>query len=434
MKNFYNVLANTLIANVTTSFLWFCLTFWVFLETRSVLATAIVGGAYMLFMSIMAIPFGTFVDHHKKKHVMQLATFAALIAFTIAGIMYISIPNEDLLNLTSPWLWIFITVILAGSVVESMRSIALSTTVTLLVPEKIHDKANGMVGTVAGISLLVTSVFSGLAIGFFGMGWALLLAIILILVAAIHLFFVSIPEKEIVHDPNLSKIDLQGSIDAIKAVPGLGALIFFTTFNNLLGGVYMALMDPYGLSLMSVQSWGLMWGVLSTGFIVGGILVSTRGLGINPLATLLLANIVMWIICIVFPVKSVVSLLAVGMFIYMCLVPIVESVEQTIIQKVVPLRRQGRVFGFAQAIESASTPLMAFLIAPIAQFAIIPAMEPGGSLASNIGNWFGTGQVRAIALIFIISGFVGLIMTLIAFRSRAYRTLSKFYLRHKVAV
>ena len=43
-RSFYNVLVNTLIANVTTSFLWFALMFWVYIETRSVLATAIIGG------------------------------------------------------------------------------------------------------------------------------------------------------------------------------------------------------------------------------------------------------------------------------------------------------------------------------------------------------------------------------------------------------
>lgn len=38
-RAFVNVLINTLIANVTTSFLWFALTFWVYIETQSVLAT-----------------------------------------------------------------------------------------------------------------------------------------------------------------------------------------------------------------------------------------------------------------------------------------------------------------------------------------------------------------------------------------------------------
>ena len=48
MRVFVQVLINTAVANVTTSFLWFALTFWVYLETRSVLATGIIGGAYML--------------------------------------------------------------------------------------------------------------------------------------------------------------------------------------------------------------------------------------------------------------------------------------------------------------------------------------------------------------------------------------------------
>lgn len=428
MKNFYQVLVNTLIANVTTSFLWFCLTFWVYLETKSVLATAIIGGAYMLFVSLTSIAFGTFVDHHKKKYVMQVSTMVALASFVIAGMMYLAFPKETLLQLGNVWFWLFITIVLAGSVVENARNIALSTTVTLLVPEKIRDRANGMVGTVGGVSFLVTSVFSGLVIGFLGMGWALSIAIILMALAAIHLHYVDIPEERLEHDPELTKkVDLKGSIAAIRVVPGLAGLIVFTTFNNLLGGVFMALMDPYGLSLMSVQAWGLLWGVLSTGFIVGGLIVSVRGLGRRPLFTLLAINVVMWAICILFPLKSTIPFLAAGMFAYMCLIPFVEAVEQTIIQRVVPLKRQGRVFGFAQMIESASMPLMAFLIGPIAEFLIIPSMRPDGWLHTTIGPWFGTGDVRAIALVFIIAGSVGLVATLLAFLSRSYRHLSQHY-------
>lgn len=428
MKNFYQVLVNTLIANVTTSFLWFCLTFWVYLETKSVLATAIIGGAYMLFVSLTSIIFGTFVDHHKKKYVMQLSTWFALATFTVAGLIYLAVPKGVLLQMSNAWFWLFITVVLAGSVVENARNIALSTTVTLLVPEAIRDRANGMVGTVSGVSFLVTSVFSGLVIGFLGMGWALAMAITMMGLAALHLLLVRIPETRLAHDPELTKkVDLKGSIAAIRIVPGLAGLIFFTTFNNLLGGVFMALMDPYGLSLMSVQAWGFLWGALSTGFIVGGLIVSMRGLGKRPLYTLLTLNVVMWIVCILFPLKSTIPFLAIGMFVYMCLIPFVEAVEQTIIQRVVPLKRQGRVFGFAQMIESASMPLMAFLIGPIAEFLIIPSMREGGWMYYMVGPWFGTGNVRAIALVFIVAGTIGLIMTLFAFWSRSYRVLSKHY-------
>jgi DHA3 family multidrug efflux protein-like MFS transporter len=53
-----------------------------------------------------------------------------------------------------------------GSVMGNMRNIALSTTVTLLFEEDKRDKANGMIGTVNGISFAITSVASGMIIGF----------------------------------------------------------------------------------------------------------------------------------------------------------------------------------------------------------------------------------------------------------------------------
>ena len=68
-------------------------------------------------------------------------------------------------------------------------------------------------------------------------------------------------------------VDVRGTIQVIGAVPGLFGLILFQCFNNFLGGVFMALMDAYGLLLVSVQVWGTLFGILSLGFIVGGTLL-----------------------------------------------------------------------------------------------------------------------------------------------------------------
>jgi DHA3 family multidrug efflux protein-like MFS transporter len=209
----------------------------------------------------------------------------------------------------------------------------------------------------------------------------------------------------------------------VAAIPGLFALIFFTTFNNFLGGVFMALMDAYGLSMVSVQSWGIMWGVLSSAFIIGGLVISKFGLGKNPLRAMLLANIVIWSVCSVFTIYPSIVPLLIGMFIYLCVMPYIEASEHTIIQKVVPLERQGRVFGFAQSIEQMASPVTAFLIGPLTQFVFVPFMTDGFG-ARTIGSWFGTGMPRGIALVFTLTGIIGVAMTLIAFRSKAYATLS----------
>jgi DHA3 family multidrug efflux protein-like MFS transporter len=428
MKRFYNVLANTLIANVTTSFLWFGLTFWVYLETRSVLATAIIGGSYMLLIALFSLVFGTIVDHNKKKRVMMASSAITLVTYAIAGVLFLLFPKSSLVDWQSIGFWLFAGIILLGSVIENMRNIALATTVTLLVPKKKHANANGLVGAVQGVAFLVTSVFSGLAIGFLGMGWTLAIAIVLTAVALIHLMFVKIPEKTIQHDPELAgkKIDIKGSISAIKSVPGLPALIVFTTFNNLIGGVFMALMDPYGLTLFSVQWWGVVLGITSTGFIIGGIIIGKFGLGKNPLRTLLLVNIIIGILGMTFTVREWWPLYIIGIFIFMTLIPAAEAAEQTIIQRVVPFKRQGRVFGFAQSIEAAASPITAFLIGPIAQFGLIPFMNtPEGQ--EQFGWLLGDGQARGIALVFLIAGFIGIVFTLWAFTTRSYRKLSEFY-------
>jgi DHA3 family multidrug efflux protein-like MFS transporter len=427
MRTFLQVLVNTLIANVTTSFLWFGLTFWVFLETRSVLATGIIGGTYMLMVALFSMIFGTIVDRHRKHRVMVFSSLVTLAAFLVAGVLYLLQPESALVDISGPWFWLFAGIILFGSVIENMRNIALSTTVTLLVPVERHANANGLVGTVQGVAFMVTSVFSGLAIGLLGMGWTLAIAIVFTLVALIHLFFIRIPEDQPVPEEGSSKaIDLRGSIRAIKAAPGLFALIIFSTFNNLIGGLYIALMDPYGLTLFPVEVWGLVLGVTSTGFIIGGLVIAKWGLGKNPIRTMLFVVIGMGVLGALFTIREWWWLYAVGIWVYMILIPVVEASEQTVIQKIVPFETQGRVFGFAAAFESAAAPVTAFLIAPIAQFWIIPYME--SDAGQQTWGWLlGDGEARGIALVFLFGGLATIAIALIAFTTRSYRLLSEEY-------
>jgi DHA3 family multidrug efflux protein-like MFS transporter len=427
-RTFAQVLVNTAVANVTTSFLWFALTFWVYLETRSVLATGVIGGAYMLLVAVCSMAFGTIVDRHRKHLVMVFAGAVTLVAFSISLGLYEAFPESTLLDISGPMFWLFSGVILFGAVIENMRNIALSTTVTLLIPVEKHANANGLVGTVQGLAFMVTSVFSGLAIGFLGMGWTLVIAIALSAAALAHLLFLRIPEEKPQHDGERRPlIDLRGSITAVRAATGLFALIIFSTFNNLIGGVYMALMDPYGLELFPVEWWGIVLGVTSTGFIIGGLLVAKFGLGQNPIRTMLMLVVAMGVLGALFTIRDWWWLYAGGIWIYMMLIPAVEASEQTVIQKVVPFRTQGRVFGFAAAFESAAAPITAFLIAPIAEFLIIPYMESDDG-RSTFGWLLGEGEARGIALVFLVAGIVMVLAAVGAFFTRSYRRISAQYL------
>ncbi len=426
---FYHLLANTLTASVINFTVWFAITFFAYLETQSVLVTGIISGIFLVSTALSGFWLGGLVDRHSKKGAMIVSSIVSLLAYIVAALINFTAPPDAFSQVDNPLLWVFVLVLMTGVIAGNVRGIALPTIITMLFDEKIRDRANGLAGTANGVSFLITSVISGVLVGMAGMDYVLILAVAVTALTLLHLLPLELKEKEKTEEErhDSSKIDIRGTFKIIRNIPGLLPLILFTTFNNFLGGVYMALMDAYGLSLVRVEIWGLLWGFLSTGFIVGGLIIAKKGLGKNPLRMLFMANFTIWTISIFFTIQPWLGLLISGMFIYMCVIPIIEAAEHTILQKVVPSKRQGRVFGFAQSIEQAASPLTAFMIGPIAQFVFIPFMTTGRGV-DLIGSWFGTGSDRGLALVFVITGIIGLFVTFLAFRSRFYSRLSEYYL------
>ncbi len=431
MQTFYKLLGVTLLVTTVNNFVWFALVFWAYLETRNVVSTSIVGGMFLVANALSSFWLGSIVDHHHKKNAMLGSSVFTLAMFGLGFLLYLLAPAGVFSSVSSPYFWALALLLLLGTVSGGIYNIAIPTLVGLTVPEESRDKANGMFGMITGLSFGITSVASGLVLGFLGMYWVMLSAVVCTILAILILWMVRVEEKRIVHieehEEQPKKVDLKGTIKVIRSVPGLFPLIFFTTFNNFVGGVFMSLMDAYGLTLVSVQVWGAIWGVLSFGFIFGGMYISKYGLGTNPVSKLFLINMILWTDCILFTIQPSIYLLVLGMVVWMPMVPFIEAIEQTVMQKVVPPERLGRVFGFAHSVEQAASPLTAFLIGPIAQYLFIPFMTTGEG-AKVLGPWFGTGPGRGMALVFILAGMVGLIVTMIAKNSRSAKVLAEQYM------
>lgn len=434
LRAFHQLLANNAVAGIVNYTVWFALTFWVFLETRSVFATGMIAGVFLVLTAIFAIWFGSLVDHHSKTRVMLGSSVASLACYAGGLALLLLTPAPAFREVAGPHLWVLIGLVMLGVIAGNLRNIALPTLVTALVPEDRRDRANGLVGMATGIGFLTTSVISGLLVARAGMSGALVFALGLTTLVIAQLLTVRLPAitaptatAEEAAPRKGEGVDLVGTLRVVAGVPGLFALILFATFNNFLVGVFMALMDAYGLSLMPVQAWGLLWAGVALAFIVSGLVIARTGLGSKPLRTLMIVNLLMWGVASVFTVQPSIALLAAGCAAWMFLGPWAEAAEQTTLQKVVPYERQGRVFGFAQAVEQAASPLTAFLIGPLTQFVVIPFMSDGGAGAAAIGGWFGTGPERGMALVFTLSGLIGLLVTVLAFNSRPYRRISAAY-------
>ena len=75
-RRFYAVLANSLAAFLTNTFVWFAVTFWVYLETQSVIATSVMAGVYSITVAVSGFFLGSLVDRYPKKRVMLFAASA----------------------------------------------------------------------------------------------------------------------------------------------------------------------------------------------------------------------------------------------------------------------------------------------------------------------------------------------------------------------
>ena len=244
---FAHLLVSTLVVSVVNFTVWFAVTFWVFLETRSVAATGIIAGIFLVATALTGIPFGGVVDRFGKRAVMQVSAAVSAVVYALCLALLLLAPDGAFRDPTDPLLWTLVVALMLGVIAGNLRTIALPTLVTLLVPAAVRDRANGLVGTATGVSFLVTSVASGLLVAVDGMRSVLVAALVVLVVSLVHLSRVRIPAVSAPAGPAVpvtveerGGLDLRGTVRLVAGVPGLPALIVFSCVNNLLGGAFMS--------------------------------------------------------------------------------------------------------------------------------------------------------------------------------------------------
>ena len=140
-RTFLHLLLNVLIVSVMNFTVWFAITFWVFIETRSVLATGMVAGIFLVCTAACGIWFGSLVDHHRKKVSMQGSVIASLAFYVLAFGVYLVVPDEAFTRASSVWLWVFIVLAMFGVIAGNVRMIAMMTLVAYYITwSKKQDK------------------------------------------------------------------------------------------------------------------------------------------------------------------------------------------------------------------------------------------------------------------------------------------------------
>jgi hypothetical protein len=102
--------------------------------------------------------------------------------------------------------------------------------------------------------------------------------------------------------------------------------------------------------------------------------------------------------------------------VFLFFIPISAALSQVVWQTKIPADVQGRVFAIRAMIAYSIIPVSNLMAGPLADKIFEPLMAEGGALANTfIGQLFGVGPGRGIALIYVIAAIFLWVLSLAAF-------------------
>jgi MFS family permease len=203
----------------------------------------------------------------------------------------------------------------------------------------------------------------------------------------------------------------------IMARPGLASLMMLFAIANFITEMTVVLFTPLILSFTSAAQLGLAMSLSSSGFLVGGLIMSVWGGPKRRVRAVIISLVLLGLFSALIGLRASVGLIISSSFMATLCWPIVASSNQVIWQKKVAPDVQGRVFAIRRTIVLA-TPLLTYVIAgPLADRVFEPMMAVNGPLAGSIGQILGMGQGRGIGLLFVSMGLLLALVTAISYLS-----------------
>lgn len=397
----------------------FALTVWAYELTGSATAlalTALFAFAPGVLLSPLA---GALVDRWDRRLVLMLSDLGGGLATLVLFLLY-SAGNLQIWHLYA-----------AGAVAGAFASFqwpAYSAAISLMIPKSQYGRANGMISLAESLSGVVAPALAATLLVLIGLRGIMLIDILTFVIAISTILAIRIPKPPVTAEGEAGKGSLWKEavygfryIAARRSLLGLQLTFFFINLTGTFGGVLFApmLLARTGSDesvLAAVQSIG------SVGGILGGVLLTVwggpkrrvHGVLLTMIASSLFGQMLMG-------VGRDVLVWGIAVFALQVTIPITNGSNQAIWQAKVAPDVQGRVFAARRMIAQISAPIAMLLAGPLADQVFEPAMREGGALAGTFGWLVGTGAGAGMALMFVITGALGVLVGSAGYLFKAIR-------------
>ena len=403
MKTFVTVWAGQVVSQVGSAMVGFAMAIYVF---------QISGSATQLSMVLLAVSVpgllitpiaGAWVDRLDRRVVMAVADSIA----GLGSVTLLIIARQAELTL-GPILVFGVVLSLAGS----FQDPAYRASIVTLVPKENLGRANGMIEMGPAMGTLFAPAFAGAILLAAGIEAVLLIDVITFLVAVIALAVVRFPQLK--RSEQMAPTRLWSEImEGMAYLRERGALLGLLTMTALLNfflSFVNLLWIPVFLGFANEAQVGLIMTLAGVAMVIGSFVMSAWGGPERLLRTMIGIMIVGGFSLSLTGARASFWFTVVAMSAFMFFTPLVNGISQTLWQRKVDAKIQGRVFSTRRMIGSIAAPLGLLIAAPLADNLFEPLLLEGGSLVDSVGQIVGVGVGRGSGLLVVIAG-IGVSLT-----------------------
>ncbi len=419
-KIFLLIWVGQLVSVIGTSLTSFALGFWVLTETGSVTQFSMIILSLVLPTVIISPFAGVIIDRFSRKKLMILSNSAAAFSTVVILVLVLTGSLE---------IWHIYVMTALAACFNTFLMPTYQSVISLLVPKHQLGRANGLIQIGESASIIIAPTVAGFLLHLHGLHAVIFIDLAAFLVAVTTLIFAKIPELE---GKKTAKLNAKQFLAEAKegwqylmSQAAFKWLLFFSAFINLLLGFVNVLLQPLIIALSSEQTLGIVLSITGFGMLLGGIMISAWGGPKNRINGVFISCMFGGLTIALIGVSTSIIFITSCFFMFLFLLPIVNSCSQAIWQNKVEPTIQGRVFTIRRMLGTSLYPLAIIMAGPLVDRVFNPLLESNGLLASTVGQVVGVGEGRGIGLFFLIIGVLFIIVTFVVYLQPKVRHMEK---------
>jgi MFS family permease len=417
---FVIVLAGQFLSLLGSSMTTFALTIWAWQQSGEATVVALLSLAAfapgILFGSLL----GVGIDKWNRKSILIYSDLAVCLGSIALLFLYRTAQLE---------IWHLFFIVFWSGIFTALQRPTFSAAITMMMPKERYVRANGMRSTAFSLSMILSPALAGAILAFSDLEVILWIDIATFLLAALATLQVTIPQPSKTKTQSSQNLfaDASYGFRYLLAQKGLfGLLIAITVFNFVIM-IGVILLSPIILIRTNDEiSLGIVQSAVGIGGVVGGLMMSIWAGPKYKIYGIIVALALGSFPLLGFGVGQHIIIWVLAAFFTSFFLPIADTLFETINQSIIPPEIQGRVFASSRVIAYIATPLAMIASGVLVDRWLEPAMQREGFLTDNFGHIVGIEPGAGMALLFVVSGILGVIVSVLALLFKPIRELQQY--------